>query len=402
MIRFSPVLRLLILAVLVLAVGTVRSQIVIRKTAEDENPPLHIRSFSGPGAVETMLKETLRRCDWFRVVGRPSEDGFVLDARYLPGNPAGLEVRVSRGGQVVASFREGVGAKGDRRAVYSAVDRVVEKVFSNPGPCQSRLAFVMAGQGRKEVFTCNFDGSEMKRLTHNRSISTEPSWSRDGRQMVYTLYRGKTTQIIQIDVAGGRQRRIAGFPGLNAGAALSPDGTSVALCLSRDKKVDLYVMRIEDGKPRRLTSDIAVESSPTWSPDGRRICYVSDRAGGRPQLYLVGARGGKAARLLNDLDEAVSPDWSSVSNRICFATRRGGQYVIAVVDMAEADLKKQIVTSIAGDFEAPSWSPDGRHLVCSHSVRGGRELCMVDAWTGRIIKVTEPGPVSLPSWGRAE
>jgi TolB protein len=286
--------------------------------------------------------------------------------------------------------------------VYAAVDAIIEKLFGTPGPCNSRLALVLAKDGRKEIFTCNFDGSEMQRLTHNRTISTEPSWSRDGRYLVYTVYGRRGTQVAQIDVDAGRQRSIASFPGLNAGAALSPDGTFAALCLSRDGQVDLYVMRVADGKLRRLTRDLAVESSPTWSPRGRRICYVSDRAGGRPQLYLVDSAGGRPSRLATGIDEQVSPDWCPRSNRICFAVRRGREYAVALVDMGAEQPATEVLTSAAGDFEAPTWGPDGRHLMCTREVRGGRKLCLVDSWSGRILPVAEAGPLSLPSWGGME
>ncbi len=377
-----------------------QGQIVIHKTAEEQNPQLCLVSFQGPESVRVQLLDSLRRCNWFRVVGSAPADGYSLSAVYLDGSPAQLELRVSKGNQVVAAFRQpGVG-QDDRRLVYAAVDGLIGKLFGRPGPCLSQIAAVQASHGKKEIVLCNFDGSEMRRLTHNGSISTEPSWSADGRQLFYTLYSGSRTSIVQVEVAGGRQRRLVAFPGLNAGAVLSPDGRSLALCLSRDNQVDLYVMQMADQSLRRLTRDVAAESSPTWSPDGSRICYVSDRSG-RPQLYVVAAAGGASTALLSDHDEAVSPDWCAVSNSICFSTRQGRQYVIAVVEMGEGGRRKRIVTSAAGDFEAPSWGPDGRHLVCSRATSAGQDLCMVDSWTGRIMPLTQPAGLSLPVWTRS-
>jgi Tol biopolymer transport system component len=87
-----------------------------------------------------------------------------------------------------------------------------------------------------------------------------------------------------------------------------------------------------------------------------------------------------------------------VSNTLCFAMRMGRQYVLGVLDLNSSSPQTKIVTNAAGDWEAPSWAPDGRHVVCSHSAGGRRGLCMVDTWYGRIIPITQPQDHSLPSW----
>ncbi|MDT8389273.1 MAG: hypothetical protein RRC34_02045 [Lentisphaeria bacterium] len=375
---------------------TVSGQIVISKDAKHENPQLYVSGFTGSAEVEKKVRETLLRCGWFDVINQAAPTGYVLDGAEAGGQ---LSLRVQKGGAVVATVQVRVPGDDVNELVYTGVDAVIETLFKTPGPCLSRIAFATENNGKKEVVTCYFDGSGMERLTYNQSISTEPAWGRTTDFLVYTLYgSGGGTRVMQVDMKQGRQRVIAAFPGLNSGAALSPDGAFAALCLSRDQQVDLYVMRIADGKLRRLTRDRSVESSPTWSPDGKHLCYVSDRAGGRPQLYVMPAAGGRAERVFADYAEAVSPDWSPVSNKICFATRMGGQYVIGVLDMAADTREKTIISSGPGDFEAPSWGGDGRHLVCTRTVPGGRQIMMLDTWTPRSIAVTKPGGNSLPSW----
>jgi TolB protein len=282
--------------------------------------------------------------------------------------------------------------------IYASVDALIERVFGVPGPCSGQIAFAVTGKGgQKEIYVCNFDGTGSRRLTHNSTISTEPSWGRGGSLMVYTLYQNNATSVILMDMQRDRQRLLSRHRGLNSGADLSPDGNWAALCLSRDQRIELYLLSVASGQLRRLTNDLAVESSPCWSPKGSQLCYVSDRAG-NPQLYVMSASGGRSVRLLSERDEAVSPDWSPVSNRICFSTRLGGHYVIAYVDMSDASRKREIVTLAAGDWEAPSWSPDGRNLVCSRKLNGRRELYLVDTWQRRLLPVTQGGDHSLPSW----
>ena len=60
--------------------------------------------------------------------------------------------------------------------------------------------------------------------------------------------------------------------------------------------------------------------------------------------------------------------------------------------------KRTIVTNAAGDWESPSWGPDGRHVVCSRFLNGRRELYMVDTRHGKLRPITQNGNHSLPSW----
>ena len=87
-----------------------------------------------------------------------------------------------------------------------------------------------------------------------------------------------------------------------------------------------------------------------------------------------------------------------MSNRICYATRQGGQYVISVLDMKDANARPEVVTLAAGDWEAPSWGPDGRHLVCTRRSGRSRDLYVVDTWLKTFTAISEGANVSLPAW----
>ncbi len=367
------------------------ARITVRKAAAEQNPSLFIRSRC-PAELEGLLKRMLAYSDWFSVVGEPSSARYLLEAT-VAGETLALEL--SEGG--VVRTRVTVPARSWERAARQGVDQLIQAVFGVPGICRSRLAFAVAQGGRKEIFTCPFDGGNFRQLSHNGTISTEPKWGVGGNRLVYTLYQGNRTQIMYLDAAAIRQRRLAAYPGLNSGAALSPDGRRAVLCLSRNGRVDLHLLDLASGGLRPLTDSVAVESSPGWSPDGRRLCYVSDEAG-RPQVYILSLVDGRSRRLLGEPIETVSPDWSAVSGRICFAARQAGQYVLAYADPDLPNPEKVVFAQQPGDWESPSWGPDGRHVVCTRQLGGGRELCIVDSWYGSVIRLTVPGAYSLPDW----
>lgn len=371
----------------------------VTKTVQG-NPTLGITSFSGDASARGILETMLVRCDWFQVVKDSSADRAQarLDVT-ASGNAYLVQARISGAQERIVR----VNASGSdwHDAAAKAVDSLLAELFGVPALCTRPIAYVMTDAGgKKEVFTIRIDGSGQKRLTHNNALSTEPAWGHSGA-LVYTLNQNNALKIVLVDLKNNRQRTISSSRGLNASAALSRDGRYVALPLSLGKQVDLYLLDLKEGRRTRLTQDRDVESSPAFSPDGAQICFVSDRTG-RPQLYLISTSGGDARRLTKGASECVSPDWSPKSNKLCYSTRVNGQYVVAVMDPSNPQGGHEIVTDAAGNWEAPSWAPDGRHIVCTRSTGGKQDLYMVDTLFHTFQPLTRGARLSLPAWAPAK
>lgn len=371
----------------------------VTKTVQG-NPTLGITSFSGDASARGILETMLVRCDWFQVVKDSSADRAQarLDVT-ASGNAYLVQARISGAQERIVR----VNASGSdwHDAAAKAVDSLLAEFFGVPALCTRPIAYVMTDAGgKKEVFTIRIDGSGQKRLTHNNALSTEPAWGHSGA-LVYTLNQNNALKIVLVDLKNNRQRTISSSRGLNASAALSRDGRYVALPLSLGKQVDLYLLDLKEGRRTRLTQDRDVESSPAFSPDGAQICFVSDRTG-RPQLYLISTSGGDARRLTKGASECVSPDWSPKSNKLCYSTRVNGQYVVAVMDPSNPQGGHEIVTDAAGNWEAPSWAPDGRHIVCTRSTGGKQDLYMVDTLFHTFQPLTKGARLSLPAWAPAK
>ena len=371
----------------------------VTKTVQG-NPTLGITSFSGDASARGILETMLVRCDWFQVVKDSSADRAQarLDVT-ASANAYLVQARISGAQERIVR----VNASGIdwHDAAAKAVDSLLAELFGVPALCTRPIAYVKTDAGgKKEVFTIRIDGSGQKRLTHNNALSTEPAWGHSGA-LVYTLNQNNALKIVLVDLKNNRQRTISSSRGLNASAALSRDGRYVALPLSLGKQVDLYLLDLKEGRRTRLTQDRDVESSPAFSPDGAQICFVSDRTG-RPQLYLISTSGGDARRLTKGASECVSPDWSPKSNKLCYSTRVNGQYVVAVMDPSNPQGGHEIVTDAAGNWEAPSWAPDGRHIVCTRSTGGKQDLYMVDTLFHTFQPLTKGARLSLPAWAPAK
>lgn len=154
----------------------------------------------------------------------------------------------------------------------------------------------------------------------NGSVSP-PSWSADGRWIVYTRQKdadaGDTdaTTIVAVPAAGGEARVLTRHGTYEYDPEASPRGDLVAYLYPHGpgpvSDMDIFVVPLAGGRPRDVSADLDrdVASTYAWLPDGQGFVALADD-GVRTRLYLEPLRGrGRALRLdgLNPLDLAVSP-----------------------------------------------------------------------------------------------
>lgn len=267
---------------------------------------------------------------------------------------------------------------------------IIETLTGSKGLAGSRIAFIATRSGKKEVYVANYDGSGVRQLTHDNTISVHPSLSPGGGRLAYTGYQSGYADVYVIDLASGARNRIVNFPGTNSGAEFSPDGGRIALTISKDGNPELYTVSASGGNARRLTHSRGVESSPTWSPSGDEIIYSFGGAGG-PQLYRISASGGEGRQLATGYGYCTEPSWSPDGKKIAFNVRSGGEFQIVVLDLAGGGKRT------VGTGEDPAWGPDSRHLIFAE----GGTLYMVDTVSNQKTRVLGGlGKITEPSWSR--
>jgi len=375
-----------------ISAATAPAQVTVVKSARDRNPRIRFRGVTGDQALSQAVLDDLRNCGWFEVTTDTAD--YQLGGTAANG---GLRLDLYSGAGAQLQTVQTAGAGDPRWTSHRAVDALLQRLFKIKGICSSRIAFsATTGRAAKEIFVCDYDGRNPRAVTRNGRLSVEAEWSPGGRRLLYTRYTQSTTDVVEYDLGSGQSRRLVAFPGLNAGAAMSPSGNHLALILSKDRRVDLYLKAVNSAAMQRLTNDEAAEASPCWSPSGDRICFVSG-AFGNPRLFVVPAGGGAKIRLPTQGVEAVSPSWSC-DNIIAYAAKMGRNYAIAIYDLANKE-PARIVTQTAGDWESPSWAPDGRHLVCARTLGGRSSLMVVDTWTGQARELLRVNyDLTMPDW----
>ncbi len=276
-----------------------------------------------------------------------------------------------------------------RSNAHQFADDIVETLTGNKGIAHSRISFIATRSGHKEVYVADYDGSNVRQMTHDGVISVHPSISPDGRQVAYTGYQSGYADVYVIDLANGRRDRVANYPGTNSGASFSPDGSRLALTVSKDGNPELYTISASGGGARRLTRTRGVESGPSWSPSGDEIVYSSDERGS-PQLYRIPASGGSGQLLPSGYNYCTEPNWSPDGKKIAFNVRSSG-FQVAVMNADGGG------THIVTGGQNPAWGPDSRHLIVAQD----GALYMIDSLTSRKTKILDGlGKITEPSWSR--
>src|SRR5690606_32434425 len=228
------------------------------------------------------------------------------------------------------------GARAATRIAKRIADDVVEAFTGRRGVASTEIAFVSTRSGAPEIWVMDADGGNARQATRNRSINGFPSWSPDGRSIVYMSYAASRSPLLFRLVRGGGAKAGRILEGLDARQAVyrgvyDPSGQRLAVVVSVDGAPEIFVVDADGRNPRRLTRHKAIDVSPTWSPDGRRIAFVSDRTGA-PNVYVMDADGGNLRRLTTGGGYATAPAWSPDGRWIAYELRVGGQFDIWLAD----------------------------------------------------------------------
>ncbi|HVM23073.1 MAG TPA: amidohydrolase family protein [Sphingomicrobium sp.] len=217
--------------------------------------------------------------------------------------------------------------------------------FAKASPDGRRVVFEALGN----LWIRDAAGGAPRRLTRaTDEFELYPSWSRDGRQIVYVSWNDQRAGQVKVVLAsGGTGRAVTREAGHYVEPVFSPDAQTIAY------------RKIRDG----------YLNTPLWGRD--------------PGIYVVPARGGAAKKVVKD---GTMPQFGASSDRIFFmANEKEDKRALRSVEISGAKELTHLVSEHASEFAI---SPDEQFVAWTERYQA---YVMPFTRTGRSIDI---GPKS--------
>ena len=261
--------------------GIAQTKIAFKVEATGGNGEIYVADFDGHNAQAITHDATIVAAPVW-VPGRLA----IYYTSYKPGNPDIFYHNLSTGQRRIVAGYSGLNSS-------AAVS-----------PDGSKVAMILSKSGSPNVWVCNADGADLKRLTTS-SEDSSPCWSADGQWICFATKIAERRVLAKVQAGGGAMQRIP-TPG-------APNPTE-----------------------------------PDWSPDGKWIAFTSQTGGFN--ICVMPAGGGTPTALVAGED----PSWSPNSRTLIFTRRVNGRYALSVLDVFTKQVKD--IARISGSDSQPAWA----------------------------------------------
>lgn len=203
--------------------------------------------------------------------------------------------------------------------------------------------------GSQRVYEIDLAAGKRRLALDIRGVSSPAVVSPDGTKVaLVSSFQGNPDLYVLVN---GRLKRMTNTPNATEGCpSWSPDGREIVYMSDESRRQQLYVVDIATKRTRRLTSRGRDNVEPDWGADGR-IAYVSKRAGGAQVAVLDPAAGDQSAQLVTEPGNWEHPTWACDRRHVAASRDKA----LFIVDTLEGGDKPRRMFAADGNWIDPTW-----------------------------------------------
>ena len=228
-----------------------------------------------------------------------TDGAIVAKPAWMPGRLALYYTSYARGNPDIFYHSLSSGQR-NKIAAYSGLN-----TSAAAAPNGAKVAMVLSKAGSANIWVCNADGSNPKRLTTGIEDSS-PCWSPDGQWICFATKIAERRRLAKVSAGGG----------------------------------EVHVLN---------TAGAANPTEPDWSPDGKWIAFT--RQAGDFDICVIPADGSLPPTVLV---AGQNPSWAPNSRTLVFDHAVGHRQVLSVLDVFTKQYKDCPRT--AGNNSQPAWA----------------------------------------------
>ena len=250
------------------------------------------------------------------------------------------------------------------------------RLLHSPAVSRDHIAFVYAD----DLWICDLDGRNVRHLTSDPGVESDPAFSPDGQTIAFTGqydaaspgYGIEAMNIYTLPITGGEPTRLTWHPGWDVVRGWTPDGKAVLFSSWRETAMandaGLFTVPAAGGFPSRLPVPYGHRAS--YAPDGSRLAYMplpdvtaqrkNYRGGGHSRIWIQGLEDLAVEPIpqpAGSFNDSV-PRW--MDGTIYFRSDRNGEY-----NLFAYDTKTKTVRQLTAfdDFPVLDLDAGGGNLV---------------------------------------
>ena len=268
-------------------------------------------------------------------------------------------------------------------------------VDPGPGPPGvGRIAYVSRQDSVNQIYLMDIDASGKgiapTKLTGDSEPENYPSWSPNGRQLLYARDLDGTA-IYLINADGTGQRRLSPTPGMDINPSWSPDGARIIYARvvelpepGKAPMTEIRIMNVDGSDDHAIFGGSSLNAEPRWSVIDR-VVFFSNMSGDFINVYAVNIDGTDLRQLTTE-GNSSDPVWSPDGMRITFGSDREGANRLNIFVMNADGSQQEQVT----DFDVPievgdtNWSSDGKKIAFQYGIDGKKQSdpdAHAEVWT---------------------